>query len=85
MAQLYTFKNFNHKDGLNFSSLTSGIQTSDGQLWLGTSNSGIVRYDGIDFKELEFTKDNNNHSISSLCKNPKDEALIGSSTNIIPV
>ena len=73
MAQLYTFKNFNHKDGLNFSSLTSGIQTSDGQLWLGTSNSGIVRYDGIDFKELEFTKANNNHSISSLCKNPKDD------------
>lgn len=73
VAQLYTFKNFNHKDGLNFSCLTSGVQTSDGQLWFGTANSGIVRYDGLNFKELEFLKGDNNHSISSLCKGNSDE------------
>ena len=78
MAQLYTFKNFNHKDGLNFSNLTSGVQTSDGMLWFGTSSSGIVKYDGQNFSELEFLKVDNSHSISSLTKNNSDELFFSS-------
>ena len=78
LAQLYTFKNFNHKDGLNFSHLTSGVQTSDGMLWFGTSNSGIVKYDGQNFKELEFLKADNNHSISSIAKDNADKLYFSS-------
>ncbi len=78
MAQLYTFKNFNHKDGLNFTHLTSGVQTSDGMLWFGTPNAGIVKYDGQNFKEIEFLKTDNVHSISSLTKNNSDEIYFSS-------
>ncbi len=70
-AQLYTFKNFNHKDGLDVSNITSIAQTDDGLLWLGTFNSGIIKFNGKKFEEIHFKNKDNNHHITSINKSNK--------------
>jgi ligand-binding sensor domain-containing protein len=71
VAQLYTFKNFNHKDGLDVSNITSIAQTDDGSLWLGTFNSGIIKFNGKKFEEIHFKNKDNNHHITSINKSDK--------------
>lgn len=52
-GQLHTFRNFNHLDGLNISSILSLKQDKKGYLWIGTAGNGLIRYDGEFFKEYE--------------------------------
>jgi PAS domain S-box-containing protein len=66
VAQLYTFKNYGHKDGLSIASVTSILQNDNGTIWLGTDGAGIIRYDGYDFNELPTNKTNKDHHVSSI-------------------
>lgn len=66
VAQLYTFKNFGHKEGLSIASVTSIIQNENGTIWLGTDGAGIIGYDGYKFKELPTNKSNKDHHVSSI-------------------
>jgi PAS domain S-box-containing protein len=78
VAQLYTVKNFNHKDGLNFSNLTSCVQTKDGFLWIATKNSGLLKYDGKQFTENHFSATDNHHEITSLAKDQDNHVYFSS-------
>lgn len=66
VAQLYTFKNFGHKDGLSIASVTSIMQNDNGKIWLGTDGAGIIGYDGYNFIEIPANRDNKGHHVSSI-------------------
>lgn len=65
-AQLYTFKNFNHRDGLTMAAVSSIAQSEDGYLWIGTEGSPLMRYDGRSFEEIIVKDFDNNHHIENL-------------------
>lgn len=50
-AQLYTFRNYNHRDGLVMESVLSSAQDNAGYLWVGTDGAGLMRFDGTHFYE----------------------------------
>ncbi|MFT5777260.1 MAG: PAS domain S-box-containing protein [Crocinitomicaceae bacterium] len=62
-AQLYTFQNYSHRDGLNMGAITCIEQSSDGYLWIGTDGAELVRFNGKEFEEMTFAggEDNNHH------------------------
>lgn len=51
-GQLYTFRSFDHKDGLVLSSVLNVAEDQDGFIWFGTDGAGLIRYDGKDFDNL---------------------------------
>jgi len=51
-GQLYTFRNFNHKDGLSIATVSSLHSGRDGNIWLGTDGAGLIRFNGTSFEEL---------------------------------
>lgn len=64
-AQLYTFRNYNHKDGLSMASIISIQATDDGSILLGTDGAGIVRYDGYRFTDV-INDQSENHHVTSI-------------------
>jgi len=65
-AQLLSYQNFNHKDGLNFASIECLAQSTDGYIWLGTDGAELVRFNGSVFEEIRFKNSENNHHYSHL-------------------
>ena len=58
VSQLYTFKNFNYKEGLTFNSINDIIQSQDGTIWLASKEGGITKFNGENFQELNFKNNN---------------------------
>lgn len=48
-AQVYTYKKFDHKDGLNLTGLLSIDEDDKGFIWIGTDGAGLTRFDGQEF------------------------------------
>lgn len=78
-SQLYTFENFNHKDGLTSGAILSIEEDKDGYLWLGSEHSGLIKFDGDKFDFLENLKFNSNNSVVSLASTPDNKIFIGAS------
>lgn len=55
-AQLYTFREFNHEDGLKISTTLFATQDELGHLLIGTDGDGIVRFNGTSFESLHISK-----------------------------
>lgn len=55
-AQLYTFQEFNHQDGLKITSTLSATQDELGHLLIGTDGNGIVRFNGTTFESMHNIK-----------------------------
>src|ERR1039458_4085594 len=55
----YNFQTWSRQNGLRVSGINAIAQTKDGYLWFGTS-AGLVRFDGIEFKLLDF------HSVANV-------------------
>jgi len=51
------FTNYTSKQGLPISDLTCGYKDHSGNLWFGSYNRGVLRYDGNRFMELNATTD----------------------------
>lgn len=51
VSQLYTFREYNHKDGLKISTTLSTFQDDDNNLLVGTDGNGIVKFDGSTFTD----------------------------------
>lgn len=62
-AQLYTFRNFNHRDGLNIGSVNTIVQSEDGYLWLGAQGTPAIRFDGSHFVEMRAKNQHSDHHI----------------------
>lgn len=71
-AQLYTFKNFNHRDGLNMASNLSLSQSNDGNIWVGTDGAGLARFDGKSFEEIHIKNMDNDHHVSNISFDDSD-------------
>ncbi len=65
-GQLHTFKNFSHKDGLNMASIQSISQCENGLIWIGTDGADLVTFDGLEFEEIKFEPEFQDHHFSSL-------------------
>lgn len=70
-AQLYTFKNFGHKDGLTLADINCLYQTEDGLLWLGTDGAGLLTYNGYYFNDVLSNDINNDHHVTSIVEDNK--------------
>jgi PAS domain S-box-containing protein len=77
-AQLYTFKNFDHRDGLSLSDITAIAQTDDGFLYLGTDGAGILKFNGNKFSEISFPHLDNDHHVSGIVVSPTQEIYFSS-------
>jgi PAS domain S-box-containing protein len=51
-AQLYTFQEFNHQDGLKITTTLTATQDELGHLLIGTDGNGIVRFNGTTFESI---------------------------------
>ncbi len=71
-AQLLTFKNFSHKEGLSMGAINCMNQSDDGYLWLGTDGAELIRFNGKSFEEIQFKDQDNNHHIRSISFEGKD-------------
>ena len=56
VLERYISSSWTHRDGLPSTLIHAIAQTSDGYLWLGTSD-GLVRFDGINFTHQKLTSD----------------------------
>lgn len=55
-AQLYTFQEFSHQDGLKITSTLTTTQDELGHLLIGTDGNGIVRFNGSTFESIHTAK-----------------------------
>ncbi len=78
-AQLYTFRNYNHRDGLVMESTLSAAQDSKGNLWIGTDGAGLMRFDGYHFFEVKSKRNNGQHHVSSIYPAPNGTIYFTSS------
>jgi len=60
-AQLLSYKTYNHKDGLNISTLNCVTQNKDGKIWVGTGGGDFILYDGTNFTEFPIAENSNFH------------------------
>lgn len=51
-AQLYTFREYNHHDGLTITATLSTTQDELGYLLIGTDGNGIIRFNGSTFESI---------------------------------
>ncbi len=65
-AQLYTFRNYTHRDGISMAKINAFAQSKDGYLWMGTDGAALVRFDGKTFKEIQFSNEQNNYHYNDL-------------------
>ncbi|TNF46773.1 MAG: PAS domain S-box protein [Bacteroidetes bacterium] len=66
LSQLYTFKNFNHKNGLITSNITSLLSSENGSLYVGTDGAGLIRFDGRKFHEVGMDSSFNRHHVCDI-------------------
>ncbi len=66
VAQVYTFKNYGHEDGLNLSTLLTIEESQEGYLWFGTDGGGLMRFDGKTFNYLEHEQGRNNRHVNHI-------------------
>lgn len=71
-AQLYTFQNYTHRDGLSMSKINSFEQTEDGYLWIGTDGAALIRFDGTKFDEIQINGNQKNFHFNDLCAKGDD-------------
>lgn len=65
-GQLRTFRNFNHRSGLNYATINCINQSDDGMIWLGTDGGELVKYDGENFEEVTISQKENTHHFNSI-------------------
>lgn len=65
-SQLFTFRNFNHKNGLNLSSVSAIAQDQYGAIWLGTDGAGLQRFDGYKITTPNESISENEHHVTSI-------------------
>lgn len=73
-AQLHTFRNYNHRDGLVMESVLSSAQDVRGYLWVGTDGAGLMRFDGTHFYEVGPSGKSFQYHVSSIY--PKTDGTV---------
>jgi PAS domain S-box-containing protein len=66
-AQLYTFRKYDHRDGLLTSSTLCSAQDEKGYLWVGSDGGGLMRFDGKKFSAVGPAGKSYRYHVSSIC------------------
>ena len=76
-SQTYDFHNFNVEDGLAQSQVLSMCQDKYGNIWFGTNNGGVSKYDGNKF--VNYTENDSlvNNVVFSICETKNGNILFG--------
>lgn len=82
VAQTYDFRNFNVEDGLAQSQVLSICQDHNGNIWFGTNNGGVSKYDGNKF--VTYTENDSliNNVVFSVTELKNGELLFGTNGGI---
>lgn len=65
-TQLFTFKRYNHRDGLITESTLCSRQDRDGYLWVGSDGGGMMRFDGKRFVEIKHVNQHQPFHVSDI-------------------
>ena len=76
-AQAYDFRNFNVEDGLAQSQILSMCQDHNGNIWFGTNNGGVSRYDGNRFTNITENDSLINNVVFSITELKNGNILFG--------
>ena len=71
-AQLHTFQNYTHRDGLSMAKINSFEQSEDGYLWIGTDGGALIRFDGKKFEESQIINPQKNFHFNDLVSKGDD-------------
>lgn len=72
-GQYYTFKKYNHRNGLNTEATLCSAQDKNGYILIGTDGGGLMQFDGNNFSEIGRFGSSNALHISSIATNSKNE------------
>ena len=78
VSQFYTYKNYNHKDGLSIASISSIHTSKDGYIWLGTDGAGIIRFNGKQFEEISYNLKDYKHHVTSIIESKEGQIFSSS-------
>lgn len=81
-SQTYNLKNYNTEEGLPQSQVLSIYQDFRGNMWFGTNNGGVGKYDGNQFKTINDNDGLINNVVFSIIENEKKELLFGTSKGL---
>jgi len=81
-AQHYSFTNYSLEEGLPQSEVSSLIQDTKGNLWLGTNGGGLSRFNGQEFFSYNTSDGLADNKIQSLYQDKKENIWIGTSIGI---
>ena len=76
-AQLYTYENFNHKNGLTSSGILTVAEGPQGYIWFGTDGAGLIKYDGKEFDYLEDKQGKRKRHISAIAFGENQDVFFG--------
>ena len=77
-AQEYNLQNFNVKEGLTHSQVSSIFQDSKGYIWLATYGGGISKYNGNSFKNYTTADGLSSNVLRSACEDNNGNIWLGS-------
>ena len=64
-SQSYFFNHYNRESGISDVEINCIVQDSYGYLWIG-SNQGLMRFDGIEFEEVEYSHNSEDDPVHDL-------------------
>lgn len=81
-AQTYDFQNFTVENGLSQSQVLCLFQSNTGELWMGTNQGGISRYDGSKFSYLNKETGLTDNVVYALAQDKNDRILVGTNNGL---
>jgi ligand-binding sensor domain-containing protein len=81
-AQKYNFRNFSVNEGLSQSEIYSICEDRRGDLWLGSSGGGIIRFDGYSFKSFREEDGLVNNFVRGIIEDSKGILWIGTDKGV---
>ncbi len=81
-GQTYDFQNFTVEHGLSQSQVLCLFQSADGELWLGTNQGGINRYNGSEFSYLAKVDGLSDNVVYAICEDRNGNMLVGTNNGL---
>ncbi|MBI1287295.1 MAG: SpoIIE family protein phosphatase [Flavobacteriales bacterium] len=81
-AQMYDFQNFTVEEGLSQSQILCLFQTSTGELWMGTNQGGINRYNGTSFSYLTTEDGLSDNVVFAINQDNDGRILVGTNNGL---
>ena len=81
-SQTYDFLNFTVENGLSQSQVLCLFQSNNGELWLGTNQGGINRYNGSSFSYLNKSTGLSDNVVYSIAQDEQGRVMVGTNNGL---